>query len=67
MNSISIERPFLSPAQLAERWDCSTSWLASQRCAGVGPAYFKIGANVRYKRVDIEAYEEAQRVAPLAA
>jgi hypothetical protein len=60
-------RPFRSPAQLAARWDCSVGWLANQRSAGLGPAFFKIGSNVRYLLSDIEAYEEARRVEPVAA
>lgn len=62
-----IDSPFLSASQLSARWGCSVGWLANQRSAGAGPAFFKIGSNVRYLLSDIEAYEEARRVEPVVA
>jgi hypothetical protein len=33
--------------------------LANQRSQGRGPAYLKLAGRVRYRRSDIEAYEQA--------
>lgn len=49
----------LTDAQLAERWQLSRGTLANQRSQGRGPAYVKIVGRVRYRRSDIEAYEQA--------
>ncbi|MDO3647672.1 DNA-binding protein [Nocardia mangyaensis] len=57
----------LKPHQLATRWEMSTASLAQWRYLGRGPAYFKVGANVRYKLADVLAYEDANTVKPGAA
>jgi hypothetical protein len=49
----------LTDAQLAERWQLSRGTLANQRSQGRGPAYLKIAGRVRYRRSDIETYEQA--------
>ena len=49
----------LTDAQLAERWQLSRGTLANQRSQGRGPSYVKIARRVRYRRSDIEAYEQA--------
>jgi hypothetical protein len=49
----------LTDAQLAMRWQLSRGTLANQRSQGRGPAYLKLAGRVRYRRSDIEAYEEA--------
>ena len=49
----------LTHAQLAERWQLSRGTLANQRSQGRGPAYPKIAGRVRYRRADIEAYEQS--------
>ena len=57
----------LRPADLAERWGTSAGRLANMRSAGIGPKYCKIGTSIRYRLSDIEAYEEANTVAPMGA
>jgi predicted DNA-binding transcriptional regulator AlpA len=52
----------LTDAQLAERWQLSRGTLANQRSQGRGPTYLKIAGRVRYRRSDIEAYEQASMV-----
>jgi predicted DNA-binding transcriptional regulator AlpA len=52
----------LTDAQLAERWQLSRGTLANQRSQGRGPNYLKIAGRVRYRRSDIETYEQASRV-----
>lgn len=52
----------LTDAQLAERWQLSRGTLANQRSQGRGPAYLKIAGRVRYRRSDIETYEQASMV-----
>jgi Helix-turn-helix domain len=49
----------LTDAQLAARWQLSRGTLANQRSQGRGPAYLKVAGRVRYRRSDIEAYEQA--------
>ena len=49
----------LTSAELAERWGCSTGWLANMRSAGVGPTFLKLGSNVRYRVPDVIAYEDS--------
>ena len=49
----------LTDAQLAARWQLSRGTLANQRSQGRGPAYLKLSGRVRYRRSDIEAYEQA--------
>jgi hypothetical protein len=49
----------LTDAQLALRWQLSRGTLANQRSQGRGPAYLKLAGRVRYRRADIEAYEQA--------
>lgn len=49
----------LTDAQLAQRWQLSRGTLANQRSQGRGPTYLKIAGRVRYRRTDIEAFEQA--------
>jgi hypothetical protein len=49
----------LTSAELAERWGCSTGWLANMRSAGVGPRFLTLGSNVRYRVPDVIAYEDS--------
>jgi Helix-turn-helix domain len=55
----SPEPDLLTDAQLAVRWQLSRGTLANQRSEGRGPAYLKLAGRVRYRRSDIEAYEQA--------
>jgi hypothetical protein len=60
------ERKFLSPRQLAERWDCSpTTAQRIARNANLAKYCLGEGRNgmVRYLLSEVEAYEEARRVA----
>ena len=52
----------LTDAQQAVRWQLSRVTLANQRSQGRGPAYLKLAGRVRYRRSDIEAYEQARFV-----
>lgn len=60
-------RNHLTPAELAERWGCTPGHLANLRYAGIGPAYLKLGASVRYPVDGIEQYEAARLVPAVAA
>lgn len=60
--------PFLTTAELADRWRISPRTLRNQRCAGLGVPSVKIGGAVRYRLADVEAYEAAAPVAyPVSA
>lgn len=57
--------PFISPNELAQRWDCSRSTVdrVAQR-RGFKKVYLGEGRNgiVRYIRKEVEAYEASRRV-----
>lgn len=60
-----VRRQFLSPRQLAERWNCAPS--TAQRIArNAGIAKYCLGegrnGTVRYLLSEVEAYEEERRV-----
>lgn len=55
-----VSRETLNTRQLAERWGCGVQTLVNRRHRGEGPRWFRIGRLVRYRLVDVEAYEDAQ-------
>lgn len=54
----------LSETPAADYLDASPLTLRDWRKRGRGPAFVKIGRNVRYRREDLDAYIEARRVDP---
>lgn len=48
--------------ELAEHWGIPVRTLAAWRYQGKGPRYMKLGGAVRYRREDIEAYENENMV-----
>jgi predicted DNA-binding transcriptional regulator AlpA len=56
----------LRPEALATRWQTTPGHLGNLRSQGRGPKYCKIGASVRYRLSDIEAYEEVRIIEPVA-
>lgn len=63
------ERPLLSPAEAAEllsAWglDVSTRSLQEWRSTGRGPAYLKIGNQIRYHRGKLSTWLAAHEVEP---
>ena len=57
----------LRASELADRWGTSIGRLANMRSAGIGPKFVRIGSSIRYRVSDIEAYEDANTVAPACA
>mgnify|MGYP006309275649 CR=1 FL=1 len=58
------ESPYISPKELAERWQCSRSSVDRiARRAGLSRLYLGEGRNgiVRYVRQEVERYERARR------
>jgi hypothetical protein len=56
--------PFLTPAELSQRWGFTRGSLANMRSRGHGPAFLNLnGRTVRYRRADVEAFEKAALVA----
>jgi predicted DNA-binding transcriptional regulator AlpA len=53
MDSLLTER------QVAERLSVSLATLRRRRCEGRPPAFVKIGASVRYRTEDIDAFVES--------
>ena len=56
------EKIFLNQNELASRWGMSPRTLENWRSTGKGPAYVKIGGQVRYKFEDIKKLEETSQV-----
>lgn len=53
-----MEKEVLTTREAAEYLGCSPSFLEHARYAGRPPAYFKVGARVRYRLRDLDAYVE---------
>lgn len=51
----------LPPEELGARWGVTEARLAALRHKGEGPAFLRIGGQVRYSVADIEAYENERR------
>lgn len=56
-----MQSSFLTPEELAARWNMPPATLSQWRWNGRGPQYFKIGRHVLYKVEDIEQFEEGKR------
>lgn len=55
---MSNDETFLTPKELAQRWDVTERTLYNWRKEGKGPAFVTLGPKYRYRLSDIEAYEE---------
>jgi hypothetical protein len=55
----------LTIAETASLIQQSPGTLASWRCAGKGPAFYKLGRKILYSEVDVLAWIANQRVEPL--
>jgi predicted DNA-binding transcriptional regulator AlpA len=60
-----VER-LLSEAEVAEILGKPPRTLRQWRYLGVGPKYLKVGATVRYRARDVEAWLKAQEQEPAA-
>ena len=56
-----MQMPFLTPAQLAARWNMSTITLAQWRWSGIGPEYHKIGGRISYSLEAAIEFENSKR------
>jgi hypothetical protein len=54
-----MEIVLLNQKQLANRWALSEGTLERWRSEGIGPVFLKMQGQVRYRIVDIEAFEES--------
>jgi predicted site-specific integrase-resolvase len=54
---------FLTPDQVAERYQVSPDSLKEWRYKGVGPKYLRIGKRVRYRVSDLERWEQEREAA----
>lgn len=57
-----VAETLLTERELAQRWKCSSGWLANQRSSGEGPPYLKLERLIRYRLADIAAYEADRSV-----
>ena len=53
---------WLSPQQVKEVYKFSTSTLAKWRMQKINLAYSKMGKYIRYKRSDVEAFLESNKI-----
>ena len=63
---MDVTAEMLDLKQLARLLSLPISTLAFWRATGTGPAYHKTGRVIRYSRVDVAAWLEAQKVEPSA-
>jgi len=49
---------FISQNELAQRWQISQTTLERWRAQQIGPSFLKLGGQVRYRLIDITAFEE---------
>jgi predicted site-specific integrase-resolvase len=54
----------LNARETAERLKVPPGTLRYWRCAGIGPAYVKLGGRVKYDEADVEAYVNANKRKP---
>lgn len=49
---------FISQNELAQRWKISETTLERWRAQRIGPSFLKLGGQVRYRLMDIMAFED---------
>jgi predicted DNA-binding transcriptional regulator AlpA len=47
---------FETPEEVSLRLRKPESWLAKARVTGIGPKFVKVGAAIRYRRSDVDAW-----------
>ena len=58
---------FLTQSHLADRWGCSLRTLQRWRKGVNGPAFLRLGGSIRYRLVDILAFEDRNRMSGVDA
>jgi predicted site-specific integrase-resolvase len=48
---------YLTPEQVAQRYQVSPDTLKEWRYKGTGPTFLRLGKRVRYREVDLEVWE----------
>ena len=56
-----MQSPFLTPAQLATRWNTTIATLSQWRWKGYGPKFYKIGRRISYRIHDVELFEMSKQ------
>ena len=59
---MSEEKIMLSPQEVEKLYGVKIATLAAWRGEGTGPDYFKVGHLVKYKKTELDAWVEEQRV-----
>jgi predicted site-specific integrase-resolvase len=54
---------YMTPEQVADRYQISPDSLKEWRYKGVGPKYLRIGKRVRYRVTDLERWEKEREAA----
>ncbi len=62
VTSSETPRRYLTVVEAASHLGVSKSWLDKSRLRGDGPAFIRIGANVRYAVEDLDAFAASRRV-----
>jgi excisionase family DNA binding protein len=55
---MTADSPLLNVTEAADYLRCSASYLNKLRVTGGGPQFAKIGASVRYRRIDLDRWIE---------
>lgn len=56
--------PLLMEAQAAKLLNVSMRTLQAWRCRNMGPAFIRVGRAIRYRRADLIAWLQSNRVSP---
>lgn len=56
-----MQPTFLTPDDLANRWNITSNTLSQWRWNGRGPQFLKIGHKIFYDIKDVELFEEQKR------
>ncbi|WP_311209502.1 MULTISPECIES: helix-turn-helix domain-containing protein [unclassified Aeromicrobium] len=54
--------PLLTPADVGEHLRLSEKTLANWRCQGRGPAFLRVGRDIRYRPEDVLAWLEGEQI-----
>lgn len=60
MSDLVVTQPHLTPQELADRMGVPVSSIYGWRARHTGPKGMRIGKHVRYRLVDVIAWEQAQ-------
>jgi len=60
------DETLLTTSEAAKLLGVSDNWIVRHRLSGTGPAYVRIGFYRKYRKSDLQAYVDANRIDPSA-